>query len=318
GRLPGSAPPPSSRRTYSTRLGDPRRHPQGLHDPRRRHHLLATPHPLIILIGLLSAISSEVDCPAVPGPYPARAGGPWLWSTLVLSLFHAVVVPSGFTTRVQPQRWMAIWWWNGHKSTQSLTEVFPPLALCFVWCTSHAPAGWRQPPAHWQCRSRNSTALRIPAGTVSAYPMSSGRLGPPSRAHSWRRRRNDASPPGPETRSTALPITACSIAAHAAVVSVPGPPAASPPPARRSRSSSAHSRTRSSSAATFTSPVTSGAIAASHAIPPAASPSSQAPPSLPAWDADARRAAHRSRICAVHCSCRAESPARRTTSARAM
>ena len=36
--------------------------------------------------------------------YPARAGGPWLCSTLVRSGFHAVVVPSRFKTRVQPQR----------------------------------------------------------------------------------------------------------------------------------------------------------------------------------------------------------------------
>jgi hypothetical protein len=43
-----------------------------------------------------------------------------------------------------------------------------PLALCLVWCTWQAPAGWVQPPAHWQCRSRSSTAVRIPAGTVSA------------------------------------------------------------------------------------------------------------------------------------------------------
>ncbi|MFF0521543.1 hypothetical protein ACFYTC_22775, partial [Actinomadura nitritigenes] len=28
---------------------DPRRHPRGLHDPRRSHHLLATPRPLILL-----------------------------------------------------------------------------------------------------------------------------------------------------------------------------------------------------------------------------------------------------------------------------
>jgi len=47
--------------------------------------------------------------PAYPGAYPARAGGPWLCRTLVLSLFHAVVVPSGLRTRVQPQRWIAIW-----------------------------------------------------------------------------------------------------------------------------------------------------------------------------------------------------------------
>src|SRR6266566_9823841 len=35
--------------------------------------------------------------------------------------------------------------------------------------------------------------------------MSKGRLGPPRRAPSCRRRRNDASPPGPDSRSTALP-----------------------------------------------------------------------------------------------------------------
>ena len=41
---------------------------------------------------------------ACRAPYPARAGGPWLCRTLVLFLFHAVVVPSGFTISVQPQR----------------------------------------------------------------------------------------------------------------------------------------------------------------------------------------------------------------------
>ncbi|GAA0281379.1 hypothetical protein GCM10009527_092240 [Actinomadura nitritigenes] len=30
-------------------LGDPRRHPRSLHDPRRSHHLLATARPLILL-----------------------------------------------------------------------------------------------------------------------------------------------------------------------------------------------------------------------------------------------------------------------------
>ena len=48
--------------------------------------------------------SGIVDAPGVPGAYPARAGGPWLWSTLVLFLFQALVVPSGFTTSVQPHR----------------------------------------------------------------------------------------------------------------------------------------------------------------------------------------------------------------------
>src|SRR6185437_16885579 len=126
--------------------------------------------------------------PGMPGPYPARAGGPWLCRTLVLFLFHALVVPSGLTTRVQPCRWITTWWWNQHSRTQSCRDVVPPRALCFVWWTWQAPAGWVHPPAHWQCRSRSSTAFRIPAGTDSAYPTSSGRLGPPSRTPSSRRR----------------------------------------------------------------------------------------------------------------------------------
>ena len=139
--------------------------------------------------------------------------------------------------------------------------------------------------------------------------MSSGRLGPPSRAPSCRRRRNDASPPGPDSRSTALPMTACSSAAQAASRrAVPLP----------RRSSSTHSRTRSCSASTFTSPVTIGAIAASQAMASAASPSSQAPPSLPVSEANARRAAHRSRTCAVHCSCNAESASSSSRSASEM
>ena len=38
----------------------------------------------------------------LPGGHPGRTGGLWLWMILVLSLFHAVVVPSGFRTTVQP------------------------------------------------------------------------------------------------------------------------------------------------------------------------------------------------------------------------
>ena len=130
-----------------------------------------------------------------------------------------------------------------------------------VWCTWQAPAGWVQPPAHWQCRSRSSTALRIPAGTVSAYPMSSGRLGPPSRTPSCRRRRKLASPPGPGQQVDGL-------ADHRLLERRPRPRwcRAAGLPSRRSRSSSTHSRTRSSSASTLMSPVTTGAIAASHAI----------------------------------------------------
>ena len=82
-----------------------------------------------------------------------------------------------------------------------------------------------------------------------------------------------------------MPMTACSSAAQAGI------------PRRRSRraarlvprTAGPGPRARP----TLTSPVTIGAIAASQAIASAASPSSQAPPSLPVSDAEARCAAHR-------------------------
>ena len=80
--------------------------------------------------------------------YPARAGGPWLCRTLVRSGFHAVVVPSGLSTSVQPHRWITTWWWNEHSRTHSLRLVGPPWALCLTWCTSQAAAGWLQPDPH--------------------------------------------------------------------------------------------------------------------------------------------------------------------------
>ena len=52
-------------------------------------------------------------CSARLSPGLTGAGGcPWLCSTLVLSGFHALLVPSGFRTKVQPQRWMTTCWWN--------------------------------------------------------------------------------------------------------------------------------------------------------------------------------------------------------------
>ena len=54
-------------------------------------------------------VASSGARPGCPGSYPGRAGGPWLCSTLVRSLFQAVVAPSGFSTRVQPCRWITTW-----------------------------------------------------------------------------------------------------------------------------------------------------------------------------------------------------------------
>ena len=195
---------------------------------------------------------------------------------------------------------------SGHSSTQSLTDVVPPLALCLVWCTWHAQAGWWQP--------QGPLAVPVPQQHRVADPRRHG-LGVPDvqrqagrrRAPSSRRRRT-ARPPGPDSRSTALPITACSRAARAA----------SRTPSRRCASSSTHSRTRSSRASTLTSPVTMGAIAASPAIAAAASPSSHAPSDAPVSAACARRAASRARTCPVHWSCRAESPSSSIRSAREM
>ena len=129
------------------------------------------------------------------------------------------------------------------------------------------------------------TIKGIPANLLSlgAMDFGIGRLGPVNRTPSCRRRRKDASPPGPDSRSTALPMTACSSAAQAA----------SRAQSRRA-SSSTHSRTRSSRASTLRSPVTMGAMAASQAIASAASPSSQAPSFTPVSEACARCAAHRS------------------------
>ena len=40
-----------------------------------------------------------------------------------MSLFQAVVVPSGLTVRVQPRRWIMTWWWKKHSRTQPVTLV---------------------------------------------------------------------------------------------------------------------------------------------------------------------------------------------------
>jgi amino acid transporter len=60
-----------------------------------------TPWNATILFGLLNILFLW----GTTG-YPARAGGLWLRRTLLWSRFHAVVVPSGWRTRVQPIRWI--------------------------------------------------------------------------------------------------------------------------------------------------------------------------------------------------------------------
>ncbi len=82
--LPSPKPPPTTRQPWPS--------------PEHEQHRM-TPRPS----GSLAA-SSGARAWLYPGSYPGRTGGPWLCRTLVLFLFHALVVPSGFTTRTQPQR----------------------------------------------------------------------------------------------------------------------------------------------------------------------------------------------------------------------
>jgi hypothetical protein len=132
-------------------------------------------------------------------------------------------------------------------------------------------------------------------------------------------------PPGPDSRSTAVPMIARSSISLACAVSGAGPegqpPAAGsaaglgaaqpgPRPARVT-----HRPTRSSSAPGLTSPVTTGITVASQATARAAGPSSHAAPSPPDTDAAARAAAHRARYSPIHRSCSTDPASRARSSA---
>ena len=144
-------------------------------------------------------------------------GAPWSCSRSTCS-----AVPSGLTASVQPQRWMTIWWWKLQSSTQSFADVVPPWALCggVVDLAGAgglgAAAGPLAVPVPQQHRVADPGRDRLGVADVQrqARPgQAHAELAPPQKL---------ASPPGPDSRSTALPITACSRAAQAAVVSVPG------------------------------------------------------------------------------------------------
>ena len=246
---------------------------------------------------------------------PGGPGGPWLCSTLVLSLFQAVVVPSGFRTRVQPHRWITIWWWNQHSSTQSLTRGRAAVGLVLGVVDLARLGGLVAPPG--------PLAVPVPQGDRVADP-GRDRLGVPDVQRQARAAQADAelaaaqeagqpARAGQQVHGLADDRLLDGGPGRGGVRRVrPGLPS------RRSRSSSTQSRTRSSRAPGSTSPVTIGAIAASQAIASAASPSSQAPVSPPPSDAAARCPAHRARTCAVHSSCSAELPSSRSRSASEM
>ena len=71
----------------------------------------------------------------------------------------AVVVPSGWRIMAQPQRWIAIWWWNLHSRIRLPRLVGPPWAQWIRWCTSHTDAG---------CRQRGELAVLVSEGDGGA------------------------------------------------------------------------------------------------------------------------------------------------------
>jgi len=152
-----------------------------------------------------------------------------------------------------------------HSKTQSLVLVLPPLALCLTWSPrrrrraggSRRPTGSAGPAAAPRCGSR--------PGPTRPYPMSSGRLGPAGGRRAAGGRRNDASRPA----RTAGPRPRRSRPARARprLPWCPEPPARASAVARAAEPAQLHAQPdQVSKAATFTSPVTIGAIAASHAI----------------------------------------------------
>ena len=91
---------------------------------------------------------------------------------------------------------------------------------------SQPAAGWSQPPGNPQPWSRRATSRRRCTGISSVWPTSRGSDGPASGLPSRFRRRNEASPPGPEmiwmTRARICCSSSPSVSADAAPA-VPAP-----------------------------------------------------------------------------------------------
>src|ERR1700722_573591 len=129
-------------------------------------------------------------------------GGGWLWMVWPWGPV-ARTVPSGRSSIVHPQRWMQMSWWYWHRSRQCLTLVGPPSFLWVVWWTSETAAGRSQPAGQAQCWSRWMTAWRMAAGIWAEEAAARGALLPWGWLPSRVRRRAEATPPGPETKSIA-------------------------------------------------------------------------------------------------------------------
>ena len=244
----------------------------------------------------------------VPGPLPGPGGWP-----VAVQDFRLVLVPRGRgAVRVQDQgpallvdHDLVV---EKQSRTQSLALVLPPCFLCLTWCTSHADAGWLQPPATGTCGPAGSPRYGSrPGSTRSTRCPAAGSARPAARPAAGGARSTPARPDPtagpPPCRSPPAPAP-------------PGPPWCPQPPgcrsrgcpgapagvsARRRRSSSTHSRTQDLQRLYLHVPGHDrghrrvardrlGGVA----VEPGALDAGLGP--------NARRAAHRARTCAVDCS----------------
>ena len=226
------------------------------------------------------------------------------------------MVPSGSATRVQPHRWIRLDGGTG-RAARSLDKVFPPLALCLVWCTLQRTSGLVEaagPPAvpvpqHHRVADPRREGIVVPDVRRQAWPAPAGTPSCLLRAGRGRAR------PSRGGRAKALPMTASPAPPTPGVVSGATETRAGGWSARRSQSSSTHSRTRSSSASRHV---------AGHDRAPA--PRRRRSPRRLPLPARRRlppglgraRAAHRARTDEIHSCCSAELPSSRTRSASEM
>ena len=157
-------------------------------------------------------------------------GGPWLCRVRPSGAV-AVVVPSGWQVMFQPQRWITIRWWN-LQSRRRLPG----------WWGRRGPSGSggaRRRPRRWLGAARELAVLvalgdggaQVGRDGAGGAAESSGWLGVLTGAPSRVPRRQDASPPGPETRSRLqrrmVACSRCRVAGE-----IPGPVPAGPTAAR--------------------------------------------------------------------------------------
>jgi hypothetical protein len=108
--------------------------------------------------------------------------------------------------------------WPIMTSRPRVRLVRPPSWRWITWWTSQPAVGWSQPRGCWHVWSPSVTRRRRCTGTSSVCPTSSGSDGAFSPLSSAFRRRNEATPPGPETICRILPRIRRSSSTSAAVL----------------------------------------------------------------------------------------------------